>query len=153
MLHGHLNMKLGHCKDHNQWVLCSAKIFKSLNPSLTLQLTTWRCRPSRCATRGGTPGTRSRTRSSRRRRAAARTASWWRPAGRGRSGQRRSGYSGAPGGEFLNCDIDIHYKRRWYILSIFVPLSQSNDIAKNSAFKPKRDHESTTGIHLIDEWS
>ena len=114
MLHGHLNMKLGHCKDHNQcqWMLCSAKIFKSLNPSRTVELTTWRCRPSRCATRGGTPGTRSRTRSSRRRRAAARTASWWRPAGRGRSGQRRSGYSGAPGGEFLNCDIDIHYKRR-----------------------------------------
>ena len=41
----------------------------------------------------------------------------------------------------------------WYILSIFVPLSQSNDIAKKSAFKPKRGHESTTGIHLIDEWS
>ena len=96
----------------HQQIICSAKIFKSLNPSRTLQLTTWRCRPSRCATRGGTPGTRSRTRSSRRRRAAARTASWWRPAGRGRSGQRRSGYNGAPGGEFLNCDIDIHYKRR-----------------------------------------
>ena len=38
-----------------------------------------------------------------------------------------------------------------YIHSIFVPLSQSNDIAKKSAFKPKRGHESTTGIHLIDE--
>ena len=38
-----------------------------------------------------------------------------------------------------------------YIHSIFVPPSQSNDIAKKSAFKPKRGHESTTGIHLIDE--
>ena len=42
----------------------------------------------------------------------------------------------------------IHFR---YILKIFVPPSQSNDIAKKSAFKPKRGHESTTGIHLIDE--
>ena len=38
-----------------------------------------------------------------------------------------------------------------YIHSIFVPPSQSNDIAKKSAYKAKRGHESTTGIHLIDE--
>ena len=37
-----------------------------------------------------------------------------------------------------------------YILSIFVPPSQSNDIAKKSASKPKSGHESTTGIHLIN---
>ena len=36
-------------------------------------------------------------------------------------------------------------------VTILVPPSQSNDIAKKSAFKPKRGHESTTGIHLIDE--
>ena len=36
-------------------------------------------------------------------------------------------------------------------VTILVPLSQSNNIAKKSAFKQKRGHESTTGIHLIDE--
>ena len=36
-------------------------------------------------------------------------------------------------------------------VTILVPPSQSNDIAKKSAFKQKWGHESTTGIHLIDE--
>ena len=47
----------------------------------------------------------------------------------------------------------MYLKHIRYIHSIFVPPSQSNVIAKKSAFKPKRGNESTTGIHLIYELS
>ena len=50
-------------------------------------------------------------------------------------------------GTLLLKDCKLHR----YILNIFVLPSQSNNIAQKSAFKPKRGHESTTGIHLINE--
>ena len=41
-------------------------------------------------------------------------------------------------------DETFEVKHTGYILSKFVAPSQSNDIAKKSAFKPKKGHESTT---------